>query len=133
MEKTASLRLSISGGNAGQTRATADALPENEATIHRLTVGLFYADGSVNTIVEPAVTLDGTSGTLEVDAILCSPGMCDVIVVANAPEGTFAGVQTKNEFVGKNVGLVQTVRDGQQASDLLPMSGISSHPVVLEA
>ena len=133
VEKTASLRLSISGGNVGQTRATADALPENEATIHRLTVGLFYADGSVNTIVEPAVTLDGTSGTLEGDAILCSPGMCDVIVVANAPEGTFAGVQTKNEFVGKNVGQVQTVRDGQQASDLLPMSGISSHPVVLEA
>ena len=27
VEKTASLRLSISGGNAGQTRATADALP----------------------------------------------------------------------------------------------------------
>lgn len=134
VDKTASLRLSISGGNAsGHTRATADALPENEATIHRLTVGLFYADGSVNTIVEPSVTLDGTSGTLAVDAILCSPGLCDVIVVANAPEGLFAGVQTKNEFVGKNVGLVQTVRDGQQASDLLPMSGIGSHPVLLEA
>lgn len=131
--KTASLRLSISGGTAGKTRATADALPENEATIHRLTIGLFYADGSVNTIVEPAVETDGATGTLAVEGILCSPGTCDVIVVANAPEGTFAGVQTKNEFVGKNVSLVQTVRNGQQASDFLPMSGISEHPVVLEA
>lgn len=32
----------------------------------------------------------------------------------------------------ENVSLVQTVRNGQQASDLLPMSGISERPVVLE-
>ena len=101
--KTALLRLSISGTNAAKTRATAVALPENEATVHRLTIGLFYADGSVNTIAEPAIEADGTTGTLAVEGILCSPGTCDVIVVANAPEGTFAGVQTKNEFVGKNV------------------------------
>ena len=106
--KTALLRLSISGTNAAKTRATAVALPENEATVHRLTIGLFYADGSVNTIAEPAIEADGTTGTLAVEGILCSPGTCDVIVVANAPEGTFAGVQTKNEFVGKNVSLVQT-------------------------
>ena len=99
--KTALLRLSISGTNAAKTRATAAALPENEATVHRLTIGLFYADGSVNTIAEPAIEADGTTGTLAVEGILCSPGTCDVIVVANAPEGTFAGVQTKNEFVGK--------------------------------
>lgn len=86
----------------------------------------------MNTIAEPAIEADGTTGTLAVEGILCSPGTCDVIVVANAPEGTFAGVQTKNEFVGKNVSLVQTVRNGQQASDLLPMSGISERPVVLE-
>ena len=51
--KTALLRLSISGTNAAKTRATAVALPENEATVHRLTIGLFYADGSVNTIQSP--------------------------------------------------------------------------------
>lgn len=131
--KTASLRLNISGNSGAKTRATADALPQDEATIHRLTIGLFYADGSVNTIVEPDLSSADATGTIAVEGILCSPGVCDVIVVANAPEGTFAGVQTKNEFVGKNVSLVQTVRDGQQASDLLPMSGVSEQPVVLEA
>lgn len=133
MAKTALLRLNVSGTGAASTRATAAALPENESAVHRLAIGLFYADGSVNTIVESAVESGGTAGTLAIKDILCSPGVCDVIVVANVPEGTFAGVQTKNEFVGKNVSLVQTVRNGQQASDLLPMSGISEQPVTLEA
>lgn len=133
MAKTALLRLNVSGTGAASTRATAAALPENESAVHRLAIGLFYADGSVNTIVESAVESGGTAGTLAVKDILCSPGVCDVIVIANVPEGTFAGVQTKNEFVGKNVSLVQTVRNGQQASDLLPMSGISEQPVTLEA
>ena len=132
-DKTAALQLKISGGNTGKTRATGSALPDNEATIHRLTVGLFYADGSVNTIVEPVISADATTGSVSLEGILCSPGTCDVIVVANASEGTFAGVQTKNEFIGKNVSLVQTVRDGKQASDLLPMSGISEQPITLEA
>lgn len=83
--KTALLRLSISGTNAAKTRATAAALPENEATVHRLTIGLFYADGSVNTIAEPAIEADGTTGTLAVEGILCSPGTCDVIVVGKRP------------------------------------------------
>ena len=103
MAKTALLRLNVSGTGAASTRATAAALPENESAVHRLAIGLFYADGSVNTIVESAVESGGTAGTLAVKDILCSPGVCDVIVVANVPEGTFAGVQTKNEFVGKNV------------------------------
>lgn len=132
VKRTALLRLDISGSNAAKTRATADALPENEATVHRLAIGLFYADGSVNTVVESTIEADGTARALAVEGILCLPGTCDVIVVANAPEGTFDGVRTKNEFVGKNVGLIQTVRNGQQASDLLPMSGISAQPVVLE-
>ena len=132
-ERTASLQLTIAGAKAGQTRATGDALPDDEGTIHRLTIGLFFADGTVNTVVEPEITVDGTTGSVGVQGILCSPGTCDVIVVANAPEGTFEGVQTKNEFIGKNVSLVQTVRDGQQASDLLPMSGASAAPIVLEA
>lgn len=131
--KKASLQLTIAGAATDKTRATGSELPDNEATIQRLTVGLFYADGSVNTIIEPEMSVDNSTGTLSVKGILCSPGTCDIIVVANASEGTFAGVQTKNEFIGKNVSLVQTVRDGKQASDLLPMSGISDAPVVLEA
>lgn len=132
MGKTAGLQLTLSGGNPADTRATGNALPDNEATIHRLTVGLFFADGSVNTIVEPNITSDN-SGKVKADKILCSPGTCEIIVVANVPEGTFSGVQNKNEFIGKTVGLVQTVRNGQQASDLLPMSGISTEKVNLEA
>lgn len=132
LEKTASLQLTLSGKNPAHTRATGNALPDNEATIHRLTVGLFFGDGSVNTIVEPNITADN-SGTVKTGKILCSPGTCEIIVVANVPEGTFNGVQTKNEFIGKTVGLVQTVRDGQQASDLLPMSGISDKEVTLIA
>lgn len=130
--KTAQFQLVLSGTTSGDTRATGGALPDQEATINRLTVGLFFADGSVNTIVEPGVIPDA-SGKVKTEKILCSPGTCEVIVVANVPEGTFSGVQNKNEFIGKTVGLVQTVRDGQQASDLLPMSGISAEKVVLEA
>ena len=101
MAKTALLRLNVSGTGAASTRATAAALPENESAVHRLAIGLFYADGSVNTIVESAVESGGTAGTLAVKDILCSPGVCDVIVIANVPEGTLAGVQTKNDLSGK--------------------------------
>ena len=44
MAKTALLRLNVSGTGAASTRATAAALPENESAVHRLAIGLFYAD-----------------------------------------------------------------------------------------
>lgn len=126
---SARLRLQIGGVS---TRATGDNLPPVESGIHRLTVGLFYSDGSVNTLVEPALS-SASEGMLATGDILCSPGTCDVILVANAPEGTFSGVRTKNEFIGKTLSLTSTAVDGVQSSSRLPMSGISDEPVLLEA
>jgi|GEM_PF-233856 len=114
------------------TRSMGSSLPSDEGSVGRLVVGLFYADGSVNTIVEPTLSF-GSDGTIETGSILCSPGNCDVILVANVPEGIFSGVRSKNEFIGKTLALTSTASDGVQSSDHLPMSGISDSPVHLEA
>ena len=128
--KTARLSLKLSG--KASVRSTGASLPDNESTIQSLVVGLFYGDGSVNTIVKPTMTSDGNGG-ISADDILCSPGTCDVIAVANVDPNVFTNVQTKNEFIGKTVSLSQTSEDGRQTSDHLPMSGISKSSVNLEA
>ena len=70
--KTALLRLSISGTNAARL-APAAALPENEATVHRLTIGLFLCRrvGEYH-YPEPAIEADGTAGTLAVERVSCA-------------------------------------------------------------
>ncbi|MCI1681850.1 MAG: fimbrial protein [Bacteroides sp.] len=129
--QNSTLQLTIQGDNV-LSRATGSSLPDTESTVHNLVVGLFYTDGSVNTIVEPTLN-SGSGGTLNTGSILCSPGSCDVLVVANVPESTFAGVRTKNEFIGKTLSLTSTANEGVQSSDNLPMSGISDSSVSLEA
>lgn len=117
-KKDATLKLVVTGTRAVNGRAVG-ALPANEDKINTLAVGIFDAnDGSVNVVAECTVENNQVK-----DDILCSAGLCDVIVVANAPEGTFDGVQTKNEFLQKTVALSQTATNDVQTSDNLPMSG----------
>lgn len=115
-EKTASLQLTVEGTSV-QTKATSTTLPSDEDDIQTLAVGVFYSDGSVNTIAEPTVT--GAS----VSAINCKAGTCDIVVVANAPSGTFSGATTKEQFLAKTVSLGVTATSGAQTSGNLPMSG----------
>lgn len=117
-KKNATLKLVVTGTQAANGRAVG-ALPANEDKINTLAVGIFDAnDGSVNVVAECTVENNQVK-----DDILCGAGLCDVIVVANAPAGTFDGVQTKSEFLQKTVLLSQTATNDVQTSDNLPMSG----------
>lgn len=118
--KNAKLQLAVTGSQMTPgSRSTGAALPTQENSIKTLAVGVFNADGSVNAIRE--VTLD--AGSLTTPDLDCSPGICDVVVVANAPQNTFSGVQTKAEFFGKTVDLSKTAAADVQTSTNLPMSG----------
>lgn len=119
VEKTAKLQLVVTGTSASsQSRATDSTLPTSEDNIKTLAVGVFNADGSVNSIYECEPT-----NIAEKVEMYCTPGKCDVVVVANAPKGTFDAVQTKTEFQNKTVLLSQTAASDVQKSDNLPMSG----------
>ena len=125
-KKDATLKLVVSGTPATNSRAKGEDessnLPVKEDNINTLVVGVFDAnDGSVNVIAECDVVNNQAK-----DEILCSAGLCDVIVVANAPTGTFNGVQTKEEFLRKTVDLSQTATNDVQTSTNLPMSGQTS-------
>lgn len=106
-------------GTSLQNRSQGSSLPSSEDRINTLAVGIFYADGSVNLIAEPDIT--GTS----VSSLSCSPGVCEIAVVANVPSGTFSGVTTRDDFMNKVISLNTTASGGIQTSDNLPMSGIA--------
>ena len=122
-EKNAKVELTLTGTPA-ETRASG-ALPSSEGAIKTLAVGIFdHTSGTTNTIAEPTLS----DGKYEIS---CTPDTCDIIVVANAPTGTFAGLTTKDAFIAKTVALSQTAGDVQNAENL-PMSG-KEEGVVLTA
>lgn len=129
-KKNATLKLTLTGTSVANGRATGDALPTKADNINTLAVGIFNADddGSVNVIAECTVVNNEVQ-----DEILCSAGLCDVIVVANAPTGTFDGVQNKEQFLRKTVDLSQTATNDVQTSDNLPMSGQTPASIELVA
>lgn len=124
-KKDAILKLTLAGTPVANGRATGGTLPTKEDNINTLAVGIFDADdGSVNVIAECTVENNKVK-----DEIPCSAGLCDVVVVANAPMNMFDGVKTKDEFLRKTVALSQTATNGAQTSDNLPMSGQTPDPI----
>lgn len=118
-EKSARLEIVLAGTKTVNGRATGGALPTSEDNIKTIAVGVFdNTTGVVNVIAEPTIA-SGTTLT----SINCTPGTCDIIIVANAPTGTFAGVMNKNDFIAKTTSLSVTATSQVQASDNLPMSG----------
>lgn len=119
----ANVDLKIEGvAGAGITRATG-ALPleNSENVIDHVVVGLFKAsDGTTDVISEAVLSSEGSV------SIKGTAGLRDIIVVANAPKGTFAGVMTKEDFLKKTLALTQT-------EITLPMSGETISPVTLTA
>ncbi|MBP1593358.1 MAG: Major fimbrial subunit protein (FimA) [Bacteroidetes bacterium] len=112
--KNARVEIVVSGKSAASTRATGTLATLNENTITNVTVGLFKLDGTTDNITEGAliagkITVTGTAGDR------------DIIVVANAPTGTFAGALTKDEFRQRALSLTQV-------KTMLPMSGESTAP-----
>lgn len=125
-EKSARLELVLAGTKTVNGRATGGALPTSEDKINTLAVGVFNSDdGSVNVISEPSI---GSGNKLS--NINCTPGKVDIVIVANAPAGTFAGVMNKSDFVAKTVLLSATATSQVQGSDNLPMSGEETNVVM---
>lgn len=127
-EKTAELSLTISGSPAGTVSRSTGSVGA-DGTINRIAIGVFNSDGSVNVISEYAAgnLTDNGNGSYTTK-LNCSPANgCTIVVVANAPAGTFAGVGSKSAFLSKTVDLQQTANESgtKQISTNLPMSGES--------
>ncbi|MEG0463485.1 fimbrial protein [Bacteroides sp.] len=119
-EKNARLELLLKGTPVSTGRSTDATLPADEGNIKTIAVGVFsHASGDVNIITEPTVAQSGST----LSSINCTPGIVDIVVVVNAPTGSFAGVLTKNDFIAKTVSLSTTQVSNVQTSDNLPMSG----------
>jgi hypothetical protein len=119
-EGNAAVTLSLEGSASFGTSTRSTTTPTLEDQINTIAVGVFYSDGSVNTIVEPSLS----GGTASFSCYATTSGTpCDIVVVANAPSGTFAGVTTKTDFLAKTVSLTQT-------SSNLPMSGDTTFTLV---
>lgn len=118
---TAVNTATASGANAKGTRATditADPTSTKEQQINHLTVAIFSADGStVRTIQEltentgTATAGDGTfsqdnAGKATATIVTNSLSADDkIIVVCNAPSGTFQGATSATDFQGKTEGI----------------------------
>lgn len=123
-EKTARLEVSIAGTSNPDSKATGSALPTVEDNINTIAVGVFNGN-TVNVIKEfSSAEIAAKKGT-----IIVSPGVCTIVVVANVPNGTFGGVNSKPVFFGKMAQLIETAsapsNEGTQTSNNLPMSGQS--------
>lgn len=133
-EKSSELSLTISGSNGGAAKKASlrsAGLPGDEGIVNRITIGVFNSDGSLNTMDEFAMgdlisNPDGSYST----SLSCTPGTgCSIVIIANAPAGTFLGDETKADFIAELVDLQQTadVTLANQISSDLPMSGESTN------
>lgn len=121
-EKTAKLEISIAGTSNADSKATGSVLPTVEDSIRTIAVGVFNGN-TVNLIrAFSAAEIAAKKASINV-----SPGVCTIVVVANVPNGTFGGVNSKPVFYGKMAQLIETASapssEGTQMSNNLPMSG----------
>lgn len=109
--QTGTLKLTVTGTPV--SRATG-AIPEQsfENTVSTVTVGLFDHTTHVATSITEGTLTDGA---ITIDKVPASTTQ-DVVVVANAAPGTFAGSSTLDAFRSKTLTLTQTANN-------LPMSG----------
>lgn len=109
--QTGMLKLTVTGSSVSRATGT---LPEQsiENTVSTVTVGLFDHTTHVATSITEGTL---TSGSITIDKVPASTTQ-DVVVVANAAPGTFAGSSTLDAFRAKTLALTQTANN-------LPMSG----------
>jgi len=100
------LKVNVTPSNAQNTRAAATTNPSDatENTVSHIAVGVFSSDGSVVKIVDQATTSNG----LELTASDLQDGE-KVLVAVNAPEKTFEGVTTADEFKAKTLTIAQAL------------------------
>ncbi|WP_262288371.1 fimbrial protein [Hallella absiana] len=102
------LTVSVTPSNAVNTNTRAAATGEitnaTENTVNRIAVGVFDSDGKVVKIVDQATTSNG----IELTASDLQDGE-KVLVAVNAPEKTFEGVTTADEFKAKTLTIAQAL------------------------
>lgn len=102
------LTVSVTPSNAVNTNTRAAATGEitnaTENTVNRIAVGVFDSDGKVVKIVDQATTSNG----IELTASVLHEGD-KVLVAVNAPEKTFEGVTTPDEFKAKTLTIAQAL------------------------
>ncbi|HCJ47389.1 MAG TPA: hypothetical protein DHV83_07550 [Prevotella sp.] len=100
------LTVSVTPSNAQGTRGAVTTDPTNavENTVSRIAVGVFDSDGKVVKIVDQATTSNG----IELTASVLHEGD-KVLVAVNAPEKTFEGVTTPDEFKAKTLTIAQAL------------------------
>jgi len=110
-EQSGTLKLTVTGTPV--SRATGEVPTQaDENTVASVTVGLFDHTSHVATSITEGTL---TSGAITISNVPASTTQ-DVIVVANAPSGAFAGATTLDAFRAKTMALTQTSKN-------LPMSG----------
>ena len=128
LPKDAKLTVTLQG-TTSLSRSTGSAVPATENAIQRVAVGVFFNGGSTNVIKEfTAAELTAASGLA---SLYCAGASEDqtVVVVANAPAGTFASAASLTDFIGKTIALSEALKDASsvvqpyQTAVNLPMSG----------
>ena len=102
-------QLTLQGAQYSIETKTQAADPSDETKINNVIVGVFNSDGTIDNITMPS--LDGSNKTT-VTATSSNP---DIIVVANVPSNTFAGVTNEGDFLKKTEDLsitASTWKDG---------------------
>lgn len=111
-----SAKLEIQLGVASKTIG-AIPIESQDNSISSVTVGVFNGDRvdviSTNTPVSGKIT------------VVASAGNRTFIAVANAPTGSFAGIQTKTAFLEKSLDLTQDKTSMLMASDEIPVTLVS--------
>lgn len=109
------LTVSVTPSNAVNTNTRAAATGEitnaTENTVNRIAVGVFKSDGTAK-IVDQATTSNG----VELTASDLHEGD-KVLVAVNAPENTFNGVTTPDEFKARTLTIAQALWGGTHEGD----------------
>ncbi|WP_084608556.1 fimbrial protein [Xylanibacter oryzae] len=109
-------QLTLQGAQYSIETKTQAADPSDETKINNVIVGVFNSDGTIDNITMPS--LDGSNKTT-VTATSSNP---DIIVVANVPSTTFAGVTNKTDFLSKTENLSITASTGYNAGTFTAVS-----------
>ena len=126
--KTLTLTINTGTTNNSGTRTTnITAEPTDEATLNRITIGVFGSDGSMKVIQE----FTSESSKYSVTSPSSFTVTDQVLVAVNAPKGTFDKVVTADEFNQKTVNITKALTDStdsvRESSSNLPMFGSTSN------
>ena len=129
-ETSAKIAISMSGASVSSTTKTSASTTGDEATLNRLTVGLFDANGNKISITELSSSDFSTTSGTTTATVTGTTLATDVVIAANAATGIFDNVKTKSAFLAITSDLNYTssadassTGGALQYSTALPMEG----------